>query len=83
MANPAPEHTPQPPETFEAALSELESIVLALETGQQSLEDALGGYRRGVSLLQYCQATLSAAEQQLQVLENGQLRPFQAGGKDR
>lgn len=64
---------------FEAALTELESIVQDMENGQLSLENSLAAYRRGAELLKYCQQTLTSAEQQIAVLEAGELRPLPAG----
>lgn len=40
-----------------------------MESGQVSLDDALSAYRRGVELLRHCQQTLSAAEDELRLLE--------------
>jgi len=65
-----------PPKTFEAALAELETIVATMEGGQLPLADALAAYQRGAELLQYCQAALKDAEQQVQVLERGVLKSF-------
>ncbi|MBS3917033.1 MAG: exodeoxyribonuclease VII small subunit [Sulfuritalea sp.] len=62
------------PQSFEAALAELESIVQDMETGKLSLEDSLAAYQRGAILLKHCQGALSAAEQKVQVLEAGQLQ---------
>lgn len=67
---------PSPPKTFEAALAELETIVATMEGGQLPLADALAAYQRGAELLQYCQAALKDAEQQVQVLERGVLKAF-------
>lgn len=64
----------KPPESFEAALAELESIVQGMETGKLSLEESLAAYQRGAALLKHCQGALSAAEQKIQVLEAGQLK---------
>ena len=58
------------------ALTELESLVASMEGGQLPLEGLLAGYRRGTELLQYCRARLAAVEQQVKVLEDGQLRPW-------
>ncbi len=66
------------PASFEAALAELEGIVATMEGGQLPLRDSLEAYRRGAELLQYCQAALKDAEQQVQVFEKGMLRPFEA-----
>jgi exodeoxyribonuclease VII small subunit len=64
------------PKTFETALAELESIVATMEAGQLPLADALAAYKRGAELLQYCQAALKDAQQQVQVLEKGVLKAF-------
>ena len=48
--------------SFEDALSELEQIVRALESGQQKLEDAITGYERGAALRRHCEAKLAEAE---------------------
>lgn len=64
------------PTSFEAALSELESIVQDMESGKLSLEDSLAAYQRGAELLKYCQGALTAAEQKIQILEAGELREF-------
>jgi exodeoxyribonuclease VII small subunit len=64
------------PATFEAALSELEAIVADMEGGRQPLAEALAAYKRGAELLQYCQAALKDAQQQVQVLERGVLKAF-------
>jgi len=70
-------NTPDPkPATFEAALTELETIVATMEGGQLPLADALAAYKRGAELLQYCQAALKDAQQQVQVLERGVLKAF-------
>ncbi len=53
---------------FSEALSELESIVSALESGQLDLEESLARYERGVTLLRACQAKLADAEQRVTAL---------------
>lgn len=63
---------------FEAALAELEEIVQKMEGGRLPLEESLVAYRRGSELLQHCQQQLSDAERQIQILENGALRAFEA-----
>jgi exodeoxyribonuclease VII small subunit len=67
---------PAPPLDFETALGELERIVAAMEAGQMPLEESLNAYQRGVVLLRHCNETLTAAEQRIQVLEQGMLRDF-------
>jgi exodeoxyribonuclease VII small subunit len=69
---------PQPedaqPKDFESALAELEALVTGMESGQLSLEKSLSHYRRGMELVGYCQRVLQEAEQQVQILEAGQLK---------
>lgn len=66
----------QKPQSFEAALAEIESIVASMEGGQLPLEQSLAAYKRGAQLLQYCQAQLQEAQQQIKVLEAGTLQNF-------
>jgi exodeoxyribonuclease VII small subunit len=68
--------TPAVPASYEVALSELESLVASMEGGQLPLEGLLASYRRGSELLRYCRSRLQAVEQQVKVLEDGQLRPW-------
>jgi len=68
----------QPPQSLEAALAELDKIVSSMEAGQLPLERSLAAYKRGAELLQYCQAALQDAQQQVKVLENGILRDFKS-----
>ena len=64
------------PVSYEAALSELESLVSALESGQMPLDQLLSGYQRGAALLAFCRDKLKAVEVQIQVLDGGQLKPW-------
>ncbi|HKQ26806.1 MAG TPA: exodeoxyribonuclease VII small subunit [Burkholderiales bacterium] len=66
----------QKPQTFEQALAEIESIVATMEAGQLPLEQSLAAYKRGAELLQFCQAQLREAQQQVKVLEAGTLQNF-------
>lgn len=66
-----------PPKDFESALAELEGLVERMESGQLPLEESLAAYKRGVELTAFCQQKLSAAEQQVKVLEGGKLKDFQ------
>lgn len=54
--------------SFEAALAELESIVKALEGGQQKLSDAIAAYERGSALRRHCEARLAEAETKVQAI---------------
>lgn len=82
MAKPA-DTAPMPdaaePATYEAALAELEQLVAAMEAGQLPLDQLLESYRRGAVLLAHCRGRLEAVEQQVQVLENGALKPWVSG----
>jgi exodeoxyribonuclease VII small subunit len=72
-----------PPETgdpvsFESAVAELDRLVLAMEAGQLPLDQLLLSYQRGSELLAFCRSRLDAVEQQVKVLEAGQLQPWVA-----
>ena len=64
--------------SFEAALTELEAIVRALEDGETSLEQSLAQYERGVGLLKHCYGQLRQAEQRILLLtgEDGDGQPL-------
>ncbi|PKO86578.1 MAG: exodeoxyribonuclease VII small subunit [Betaproteobacteria bacterium HGW-Betaproteobacteria-12] len=68
------DQTPIADMKFETALAELEAIVATMEGGQLELEASIAAYRRGMELMKHCQGQLSAAEEQIRVLENGELR---------
>jgi len=67
---------PQTPQSFEAALAELDGIVAAMEAGQLPLEQSLAAYKRGTQLLQFCQQALADAQQQVRILEANTLQNF-------
>lgn len=66
---------------FEKSLSELESLVQKMESGDLTLEQSLKAFEQGVKLTRECQQALAQAEQTVQQLleNNGQLetRPFE------
>lgn len=64
------------PESYESALAELERLVAAMEAGQLPLDQLLESYKRGAVLLAFCRGRLEAVEQQVKLLENGQLQPW-------
>jgi len=64
------------PATYEAALAELEQLVGQLESGQMPLDQLLTGYQRGAALLTLCRDKLKAVEDQIKVLDGGQLKPW-------
>ena len=61
------------PLPYEEALGELERLVAAMESSQMPLDGLLDSYRRGAELLEFCRTRLQAVEQQVKVLEGGQL----------
>lgn len=71
---------PQTPPRFEEALAELEQLVQRMEQGEQTLEDALADFERGITLTRFAQQQLQQAELRVEILmeKNGkqQLVPF-------
>ena len=76
--NPPAASLPDLPASYEAALSELEQLVTRLESGQMPLDELLAGYQRGAALLAFCKDKLQAVEDQIKVLDGGQLKPWDA-----
>lgn len=66
------------PDSYEAALQELEALVQRLESGELPLDHMLSGYQRGAQLLAFCKDKLQAVENQIQLLDQGELRPWTA-----
>jgi exodeoxyribonuclease VII small subunit len=48
-----------------------------MDAGKMPLQDALDAYKRGVALLRQCQDTLTAAEQQIRILDAKGLCDFE------
>ncbi len=73
------------PVNFEAALSELQTIVEKMEHGNLSLEASLSAFEQGIRLTQQCQKALADAEQKVQILlqKSGEetLVPFTENGR--
>lgn len=61
---------------YEDALAELEQLVQVMESGQLPLDRLLESYKRGADLLSLCRSRLQAVEEQVKVLEDGQLKPW-------
>jgi exodeoxyribonuclease VII small subunit len=66
------------PASYEAAVQELEQLVARMESGQLALDDMLGAYQRGAVLLAYCRERLTAVENQVRMLEDGESKPGSA-----
>lgn len=67
----------QPPQSYEAAIAELESLTEMLESGQLPLDQLLVHYQRGAELLTYCRAQLDAIEAQVKVMEGDQAKAWE------
>jgi exodeoxyribonuclease VII small subunit len=70
------------PDTYEAALAELEGLVGRMEGGSLSLEESLAAYRRGAALVAFCQQQLEKVEQQVRVLDGETLKPLPTTAAD-
>ncbi|MBU0891931.1 MAG: exodeoxyribonuclease VII small subunit [Gammaproteobacteria bacterium] len=64
------------PASYEAALEELEQLVAHIESGQLPLDQMLAGYQRGATLLAFCRQRLDTVQDQIKVLDEGQLQPW-------
>jgi exodeoxyribonuclease VII small subunit len=67
---------PTAPASYEAALEELEQLVARLESGDMPLDQLLVGYQRGATLLKFCRDKLQAVENQIRVLDQGELKTW-------
>jgi exodeoxyribonuclease VII small subunit len=67
---------PKEPASYEQALVELDRLVQQMEGGQLPLDQLLDGYRRGAELLNYCRTRLQAVEEQVKLLDDGQLKAW-------
>jgi exodeoxyribonuclease VII small subunit len=77
--SPAPSSkVPGEPDSYEAALAELDRLVQQMEGGQLPLDRLLDGYRRGAELLGFCRGRLQAVEDQVKLLDDGALKPWTA-----
>ncbi len=67
---------PKEPASYEQALAELDRLVQQMEGSQLPLDQLLDGYRRGAELLAFCRSRLQSVEEQVKVLEDGQLKAW-------
>ena len=65
--------------SFEENLSELESIVKELESGNVNLDDAINKYSEAMKLVKACEEKIKNAEEMVTkiVKENGELEDFE------
>ena len=64
------------PASYEAALEELDQLIVRIESGQMPLDEMLVAYQRGEVLLSFCRHRLDAVQDQIQVLDDGALKPL-------
>lgn len=88
MTDPAPNPLDVEQFSFDEAFAELGRVVVALEAGNQTLEETISAYERAVALQGRCEKLLSAAElrvSQLMARADGSLAvtdaaPEESGG---
>lgn len=59
--------------SFEEAMSQLETLIERIESGEVGLEESIAEYERGVKLIQRCKGVLATSEQRVEELSK-QLR---------
>lgn len=85
MATKKSDPAASPVANFERSLDELEQLVQKMEKGDQSLDESLAAYERGVALYRQCQTALEQAELRVKLLsdpdkpENAEDFPADAG----
>ncbi len=75
----SPSRKPVDELTYEAAFSELQTIVEALEGEQRTLDEATSLYERGQSLVKRCTQLLDQAELKVKQLSGSDLMDFDEG----
>lgn len=61
---------------FEDAFNELETIIMALEAGEHSLEESLNLFERGQALARHCAGLLDGAELKIRQILGEELLDF-------
>jgi exodeoxyribonuclease VII small subunit len=64
--------------TYEEAFAELETIVAALEAGDQPLDEATAVFSRGQALVKRCAELLEKAELKVRQLTGEEIEDFEA-----
>jgi len=59
---------PTEDKTFDQSLTELETLVRRLDSGEMPLEEALAAFEKGVGLVRQLHTILNQAEQRVEVL---------------
>jgi exodeoxyribonuclease VII small subunit len=65
--------------TYEQAMSELETIVAALESNQGTLEESMALFERGQALVQHCTGLLDKAELKVRQVSGEDLEDLGTG----
>lgn len=68
MASKAPAEDSNQIARFEQSLNELEELVARMEGGEQSLDESLKSFERGIALFRNCQGALEQAEMRVRLL---------------
>lgn len=68
---------PETPKSYEIAVQELDALVQRMESSQLPLDQLLVAYQCGAFLLGFCRDKLQSIEDQIKVLDEGQLKPWQ------
>lgn len=68
--------------SFEQAFTELEELVMALETGDQDLDGSVALFERGQALASHCAGLLDQAELKIQQLTGEDLQDFIPGDRE-
>lgn len=75
-----PDPTPLPADIaalrFEDAYEELRTLTAELEAEELPLEESLQAYERATLLARHCQQLLTAAEERVQLLQDGAFTPI-------
>lgn len=53
---------------LEASLAEITQLIEKMEQGESTLDQSLGHFERGITLVKHCQKILEDAEQKVQIL---------------
>ncbi|MBQ7556583.1 MAG: exodeoxyribonuclease VII small subunit [Lachnospiraceae bacterium] len=68
--------------SIDELLTEAEERISSLEGGKLSLEEAFSAYREGMELLKQSEKKIDRVEKQVkQLMENGELVPFEEAGE--
>lgn len=67
------------PESFEAAVAELEALVNVMDSQNLGLDQLLTDYKRGAYLVKYCRDRLSLVRKEVTEIEQSLNKPAEEG----